>query len=76
MDNNEKALSIERDSQIQVVVNSPSWEDDDSIDLGRVFRNFKEKRRVYAWVLVLCVVIGLCAPLLIYQFTKLICIVF
>ena len=69
MDNKDKALSIDRDSQIQVVVNSPGWEDD-SIDLGRVFRNFKEKKRVYAWVLVLCVVIGLCAPLLMYQFTK------
>ena len=71
LDNKEKstALSIDKDAQIQVTVNSPGWEDD-SIDLGRVFRNFKKKKRVYAWVLVLCVVIGLCAPLLMYQFTK------
>ena len=69
MENKDTALSIEKDSQIQVVVNSPGWEDD-SIDLGRVFRNFKKKKRIYVWVLVLCVVIGLCAPLLIYQFTR------
>ena len=69
MENKDTALSIEKDSQIQVVVNSPGWEDD-SIDLGRVFRNFKKKKRIYAWVLVLCVVIGLCAPLLIYQFRR------
>ena len=66
---NNTALAIDKDSKIEVVVNSPGWEDD-SIDLGRVFRNFKKKKRVYAWVLVLCVVIGLCAPLLMYQFTK------
>ena len=65
----ETALAIDKDSKIEVVVNSPGWEDD-SIDLGRVFRNFKKNKRVYAWVLVLCVVIGLCAPLLMYQFTR------
>nr|MBQ4456382.1 hypothetical protein [Clostridia bacterium] len=70
MDNTEqKALTVDRDAQIQVVVQNPDWEDD-SIDLGRVFLNMKEKRRIYAWVMVLCLVLGLCLPLLIYQFTK------
>lgn len=70
MDNTEqKALTVDRDTQIQVVVQNPDWQDD-SIDLGRVFLNMKRGKRVYAWVLVLCVMIGLCVPLLIYQFTK------
>ena len=70
MDNTEqKALTVDRDAQIQVVVQNPDWEDD-SIDLGRVFLNMKKGKRVYAWVLVLCLVIGLCVPLLVYQFTK------
>ena len=30
----------------------------------------KVKRRVFAWVLVLCLVVGVCAPLLLYQFSK------
>ena len=70
MDNTEqKALTVDRDAQIQVVVQNPDWQDD-SIDLGRVFLNMKKGKRIYAWVLVLCVVIGLCLPLLLYQFTK------
>ena len=70
MDNTEqKALTVERDAQIQVVVQNPDWQDD-SIDLGRVFLNMKKGKRVYSWVLVLCLVIGLCVPLLVYQFTK------
>ncbi|MCR5376637.1 MAG: hypothetical protein K6E71_07815 [Lachnospiraceae bacterium] len=30
----------------------------------------KAKRRVYAWVVFLCVMLGLCVPLLLYQFGK------
>lgn len=44
--------------------------EDNSIDPARVVRNFWEGRKVFAWVLVLCVVIGLCAPLAVYPFTK------
>lgn len=62
-------LSIDRDAQIQVVVNSPGG-DEDTIDLSRVFHTMKLKRRVFAWVLVLCIAIGACAPLALYQFTK------
>ncbi|MBP5460553.1 MAG: hypothetical protein J6Y20_00295 [Lachnospiraceae bacterium] len=60
-------LSIKKDSQINVVVNRNEG-DDGTIDLMRVFHNMKLKRRVYAWVLVLCVVVGMCAPLLLYQY--------
>ena len=62
----ESALSIEKDSQINVVVNRS--DEDDVIDLMRVFHNMKIMRRVYAWVIILCMVVGICAPLLLYQF--------
>lgn len=62
----EKSLSIEKDSQIKVVVNRQG--EDDVIDLMRVFHNMKVKGRVYAWVLILLFVIGACIPLLFYQF--------
>ena len=45
-------LSIDRDAQISVVVNSQN--EDDAIDLGRVFHNMRIRRRIYAWVLLLC----------------------
>ena len=65
----DKGLTIDRDAQISVVVNTPDSEEE-TIDLGRVFHNMKVKSRVYAWVLVLCLLIGICAPLLLYQFSK------
>ena len=56
-------------SQIQLVVNRPE-SDETTIDLGRVFHNMKVKSRIFAWVLVLCLVVGVSAPLLLYQFQK------
>ena len=61
-------LSIDRDAQISVVVNSQN--EDDAIDLGRVFHNMRIRRRIYAWVLLLCLVAGICASLLLYQLTQ------
>ena len=55
--------------QIQLVVNRPET-DEDTIDLGNVFHNMKLKKRIFAWVLVLCLVVGICAPLLLYQLNK------
>lgn len=73
MDTNERRqeqqLTIDKNAQINVVVNRPD-SDEVEIDLGRVFHTMKLKRRLYAWVLVLCLVAGICAPLLLYQFTK------
>ena len=68
MDQNERQegrLTIDRDAQINVVVNAPREED--TVDLGNVFHNMKLKSRIFAWVLVLCIVIGIAAPLLLYQ---------
>ena len=68
MENNENMLPVEKDRQIQLVVNSS--QEEGTIDLGNVFHNMKLKKRIFAWVLVLCLVVGVCAPLLLYQFTK------
>lgn len=71
MDNNENRtdlLPVNNDRQIQLVVNHN--DEDATIDLGNVFHNMKLKKRIFAWVLVLCLVVGICAPLLLYQFTK------
>ncbi len=68
MDNNENRtdmLSTGNNRQIQLVVNSS--EDEGTIDLGNVFHNMKLKKRIFAWVLVLCLVAGVCAPLLLRQ---------
>ena len=59
-------LSIEKDSQINVVVNRSEGGAGD-IDLMRVFHNMKLSFRIYAWVIILCMVVGVCAPLLLYQ---------
>ena len=66
---NDRVLSVDKDTQINVVVNNPNG-DDDTIDLGRVFHNAKLKGRIYAWVLLLCMAAGICASLLMYQVTK------
>ena len=62
----EQKLPIRNDSQIQLIVNQPDA-DEDTIDLGRVFHNVKLKSRIYAWLLVLCMLVGACAPLLLYS---------
>ena len=60
---------LENDRQIQLVVNRPDT-DETTIDLGNVFQNMKNRRRLFAWVLVLCLTVGVCAPLLLYQINK------
>lgn len=71
MENENRKDLIPSDSgkQIQLVVNRPET-DEVTIDLGNVFRNFKQKRRLYAWVLLLCLLLGLSVPLVMYQFSK------
>lgn len=63
----ESVVSLDRDTQINVVLNSA--DEHDTIDLGRLLHTFKEKRRVYGWVVLLFVAAGVCAALLYYQFT-------
>ena len=61
-----KDLSIEKDSQINVVVNRTS--ESDIVDIMGVFRSMKYSGHIYTWVILLCIIIGICVPLLIYQF--------
>ena len=68
-ENRTEILPTEQNRQIQLVLNHDGGEED-SVNLGNVFRNMKLKKRIFAWVLVLCVVAGICAPILLYQFTQ------
>lgn len=72
MENNERpngGILPEKDTKIQLVVNRPET-DEMTIDLGRVFHNAKVLSRIYAWVLVFCLLVGISTPLLMYQFNK------
>lgn len=69
MDQNEhqeSRLTIDKDAQINVVVNASDGSEG-AIDLINVFQNAKLKSRIFAWVLILCMVIGLVIPLLLDQ---------
>ena len=73
MDTNERgndtSARLDKDTRINLVLNSPH-DSDGYIDLGRVFHNFKNLKRIYAWVVLLCFVACICASLLWYQFTE------
>ena len=66
----EQRMANDKSSQINVVLNTAESSGALEIDVGHLFRTIKEKRRVYAWVLFLCVFAGICAPLLLYQIRK------
>ncbi len=59
-------LLPEKDTRIQLVVNNQG-DGEGTIDLGRVLHNAKLGARVFSWVLILCILIGISAPLLLYQ---------
>ena len=65
----EQALAVDRDANINVVVNRPPL-DYVEIDLVRVFHNFKLRTRVYAWLLIFCIVAGISGALVIQQFNE------
>ena len=68
-ENRQDLLPADPSRQIQLVVNGQDA-DDSTIDLGNVIENMKKRKRLFAWVLVLCLVVGICAPLLLYQFSR------
>ncbi len=57
----------EAEKQIQLVLNDA---EERTVSLRNVIFNMKRRRRIFAWVLVLCVIFGICAPLMLYPFTK------
>ena len=69
MEKKENALSIGNDSKINVVVNRSS-DEDGLVDLVSVFSNMKRKSGFFVWVIVLCMVVSVCAPLLLYEETS------
>ncbi len=65
----DEGLTLPKDTQINLVMNNPDPEED-TIDLGRVFRRFKEKTRIFVWLLLGCLVAGIGAGILFYQINK------
>lgn len=65
---NDRLLSIDKDAQINVVLSAPEGEGG-AVDMRHVLHNARMKRRVYAWVLLLCLAAGISAALLAYQLT-------
>ena len=65
----DQTITLDRDAQINVVVNRPEG-GDTTLDLGHVLRNMRLRRRVYIWVIVLFVALGVCAGLLMHQFSQ------
>ena len=61
-------MSVDKDANINVVLNQPST--DIEIDLKRVFHNFKLRTRAYAWLMIFCIVAGICGSLLLQQFNE------
>lgn len=74
MDTNERKEGmlppVDQGQQINLIVNRPPESGEVEIDLVRVFHTMKTRLRIYAWVMVLCLVAGICAPLLMYQFSR------
>lgn len=66
---NDRPMRIDKDAQINVVLNNPAAANG-VIDLGRVIENFKEKKRIYAWVTLLFFAAGILASMLWYQHTE------
>ena len=64
----DQVLSVDRDANINVVVNQPSA--DIEIDLKRVFHNFKLRTRAYAWLMIFCIVAGIAGSLVLHQFNE------
>ncbi len=65
MENDKMNMELQEGKQpIQVVLNDAG---EGTVSLRKVIWHMKARKRLFAWVLVLCVLAGLCAPLLLYQ---------
>lgn len=66
MDTNERKEGmlppVDQGQQINLIVNRPPESGEVEIDLVRVFHTMKTRLRIYAWVMVLCLAAGICAP--------------
>jgi len=66
---NDRSVRLDRDTQINVVVNNADASEE-TINIGRIIQNFKAKKRIYVWVVLLCLAAGVCLGLLWFQVTK------
>ena len=55
---------IEENRKVEVVVKRDAAAEGTELDLVRVFQNMGKKKRVYAWLLICCMLIGFAVPLL------------
>ncbi len=65
----EETRMPERTSQINLVMNN-TQDEEDTIDLGKVFRKMKAETGKYLWVMLLLLVLGVSVSLLVYQLKK------
>ena len=65
----QKQILPDNSGNINLILNR-SDDGETTIDLSRVFHNMKVMKSLYAWILILCMVIGLCVPLVMYQVNK------
>ena len=61
---------LERNAQVNLFVNQTGMDDEDEIDLGRVFHRMKCHWRSFLCMLILFVAIAMCVALIIYQATS------
>nr|MCR5329764.1 hypothetical protein [Lachnospiraceae bacterium] len=72
MDDLNKITSPEKkeNSTVEVVVKREPEADAAEIDLVRVFENMGKKKKIYAWIIIACLLIGLAAPLLMAEMAE------
>ena len=69
-DMNEK-LHVSTDPAVNVIVKHDLLDETESdIDLLHVFVNMGYKKRIYAWVIILCLLVGLATPLLMAELAE------
>ena len=54
---------IEKNKKVEVVVKRDVAAEGTELDLVRVFSNMGKKKRVYAWLIIICMLVGFCVPL-------------
>lgn len=55
---------IEKNKKVEVVVKRDAAAEGTELDLVRVFSNMGKKKKVYAWLIIFCMLVGLAVPLL------------
>lgn len=70
METNELKQQIPKpDAPINITL-TQQMDEEDEIDFLNIFQYMKDCRKMFAWVLALCLLVGVCAPLLLSQFQE------